>query len=69
MPTVLNAAAEEAVRAFLQDRITFPAIAETVKDALDAFPREAADDYGVLAETDARVRAHAHAFIYGKSAS
>ena len=69
MPTVLNAAAEEAVRAFLQDRITFPAIAETVKDALDAFPREAADDYGALAETDARVRAHAHAFIYGKSAS
>ena len=69
LPVVLNAAAEEAVRAFLAGRITFPAIAETIQDALGSFPREEADSFERLAGTDARVRAHALSFIYGKSAS
>ena len=69
LPVVLNAAAEEAVRAFLAGRITFPAIAETIQDALGSFPREEADSFERLAGTDARVRAHALTFIYGKSAS
>ena len=66
---MLNAAAEEAVRAFLADRITFPAIAQTIEGALSAFPREEADTFEHLAETDARARACAHTLIYGISAS
>ena len=69
LPTVLNAAAEEAVHAFLAGRIGFPAIAHTIEDALSAFPREEADSFERLAAEDARARAHAHSFIYGKSAS
>ena len=69
LPTVLNGAAEEAVHAFLRGRITFPAIADTVKGALDAIPREEAESYECLAEADARARACAHALIYGTSAS
>ena len=69
LPTVLNAAAEEAVYAFLGDSITFPAIAHTIEDTLAAFPREEADSFGRLSETDARARAYAHRLIYGKSAS
>ena len=35
MPTVLNAANEEAVHAFLRGEISFPAITEVVKRVLD----------------------------------
>jgi 1-deoxy-D-xylulose-5-phosphate reductoisomerase len=35
-PAVLNAANEVAVELFLADRIPFPAIASTIRDALDA---------------------------------
>ena len=69
MPTVLNGAGEVAVRAFLEGRITFPAIAETIQDALCFFARERVESYDQLAQTDANARAHAHAFIYGSSAS
>ena len=66
LPTVLNAAAEEAVRAFLGGRITFPAIAETIQGALDAFPRSRAESYEQLAETDRAARRFALQFIHGK---
>ena len=69
MPAVLNAAGEIAVQAFLAGCITFSAIADTIQDALGAFARENAQSYDQLAETDARARAHAKAFIYGSSAS
>ena len=69
LPAVLNAAAEEAVYAFLAGRIAFPAIAHTIGDALSAFPREEADSFERLAAVDARARAYAHKLIYGKSAS
>ena len=69
LPTVLNAAAEEAVFAFLKGSITFPAIAQTIEDVLSAFPREEADCFERLAATDARARACAHKLIYGTSAS
>mgnify|MGYP005783036975 CR=1 FL=1 len=67
--TVLNGAGEVAVRAFLEGRITFPAIADTIQDALCSFAREDVCSYAQLAQTDARARAHAHAFIYGSSVS
>ena len=69
LPAVLNAAAEEAVYAFLAGRIAFPAIAHTIGDALSAFPREEADSFERLAAADARARAYVHKLIYGKSAS
>ncbi len=65
-PTVLNGAAEIAVRAFLQGGITFPQIAETVEDALSRIPRTDAADFSVLEEADARARAVATRYIYGK---
>ena len=65
-PTVLNAAAEVAVNAFLSGCITFPRIAETIGDALGKIPREEADCYEHLAQVDLLARRHAHKFIYGK---
>ena len=66
LPTVLNAAAEEAVRAFLAERIGFLQIAETIRETMDAFPRERADGFAVLRETDVRARAYAQNVLYGK---
>ncbi len=63
LPTVLNAAAEEAVHAFLGGRITFPMIAETIECALGAFPRAEAESYPQLAETDAAARRFAAQYI------
>ncbi|MCI9010067.1 MAG: 1-deoxy-D-xylulose-5-phosphate reductoisomerase [Clostridia bacterium] len=64
-PTVLNGAAEIAVRAFLEGRISFPQIAETIEDALNRIPKEAADSYGSLAAADRLARDTARKFIYG----
>ncbi len=64
-PTVLNGAAEVAVRAFLSGRITFPQIAETIGCALDRVPKSAADCFETLCEADLRARAAATSFIYG----
>lgn len=66
MPTVLNAAAEEAVRAFLDGRITFPSIAETIRCALDAFPNSRAESYDQLALTDAQTRRFVAQKLYGE---
>ena len=63
LPAVLNAAAEEAVHAFLGGRITFPMIAETIQGALDAFPREEALSYEQLAELDGKARRFAARYI------
>ena len=63
MPTVLNAAAEEAVRAFLNGRITFPAIAETIQDALGAVPQASAESFLQLSEADGAARRRASKFI------
>ncbi|MGN0822740.1 MAG: 1-deoxy-D-xylulose-5-phosphate reductoisomerase [Candidatus Gallimonas sp.] len=65
LPTVLNAAGEEAVKAFLRGSISFPKIAETISDALEAFPREEVSSYAQLAETDGKARLTARKFIYG----
>ncbi|MDE7158963.1 MAG: 1-deoxy-D-xylulose-5-phosphate reductoisomerase, partial [Clostridiales bacterium] len=63
-PAVLNGAAEEAVRAFLNERISFLKIADTVKDALDKIPVRGADSFETLCEADARAREAARKFIY-----
>lgn len=65
-PTVLNGAAEVAVRAFLSGSIPFAKIAETVSCALDRVPREEAASFAQIEEADARARACAEEYIYGK---
>ena len=65
-PTVLNGAGEEAVRAFLSGRISFPQIAETIGEALNRIPRTDADSYETLARADSLARETAHKIIYGK---
>ncbi len=64
-PTVLNAAAEVAVHAFLQGRISFLQIADTIKDALSRISSRRVEDFAQLNETDARTRRCATEFIYG----
>lgn len=62
-PCALNGAGEIAVRAFLDGRISFPAIAETIGAALSKTERMKADSYDVLLETDKRARALAEEYI------
>ncbi len=64
-PTVLNGAAEVAVSAFLQGRIGFLRIAETIEDVLTKLPAERADSYGTLSRADARAREEARRLIDG----
>lgn len=65
-PAVLNGAGEEAVRAFLSGRISFPQIAETIEDALCRIPRAEADSFEAVAAADSHARETALKFIYGK---
>lgn len=59
----LNGAGEVAVRAFLDGKISFPAIAKTIEDALYKTERVQPTSYDVLKETDARARALAKEYI------
>ena len=65
-PTILNAAAEVAVSAFLGGSIPFPKIAETILCTLERIPRENCDSFETLQTVDMRARTYASQFIYGK---
>ncbi len=62
-PCALNGAGEIAVRAFLDGRIAFTAIAETIEAALLKTERVKPDSYEALKQTDERARALAREFI------
>ncbi|WP_425507349.1 1-deoxy-D-xylulose-5-phosphate reductoisomerase [Thermomonas brevis] len=62
-PAALNAANEEAVSAFLQGRIGFLDIPDTVAAVLDAMPSQPADSIDALLAADARAREAARARI------
>ncbi len=62
-PAVLNAANEEAVSAFLQGRIGFMSIPETVAATLDAVPMQPADSLDLLLAADAQARRQARKHI------
>jgi 1-deoxy-D-xylulose-5-phosphate reductoisomerase len=62
-PCALNGAGEVAVRAFLDGRIPFPAIAETIENVLASTERMKPFLYDVLAETDAQARRAANEYI------
>jgi 1-deoxy-D-xylulose-5-phosphate reductoisomerase len=55
--TILNAADEVAVGAFLAGRISFPAIAGTISDAVDRWGADVEPDLAEIADLDAEVRA------------
>lgn len=62
-PCALNGAGEVAVRAFLDGRIGFLSIAETIESVLEKTERMRVDRYEALEETDARARAIARETI------
>ena len=62
-PCALNGAGEIAVQAFLDGRIAFTEIAETMEAVLSKTERMKADCYEVLKETDGRARARAVEWI------
>ena len=64
-PCALNGAGEIAVRAFLDGRIGFTKIADTIEDALQKAERIKPDSYMALRETDKRARALAEEYIKG----
>lgn len=66
LPTVLNAAGEIAVYAFLKGGISFTGIADTVEETLSRIPRQKAESFDQLKEVDALSRRIAADFVYGK---
>ena len=62
-PCVLNAANEVAVHAFLNGRIPFNAIAETIERTLQRLPAEPVLAFESLYEADRRARAIAHEML------
>lgn len=62
-PCALNGAGEVAVHAFLQGRIPFLGIADTIESTLAKMERAKVGDYRSLQETDARARAIASEWI------
>ncbi|MFM8152868.1 MAG: 1-deoxy-D-xylulose-5-phosphate reductoisomerase, partial [Polynucleobacter victoriensis] len=65
MPTVLNAANEVAVDAFLIEKIKFTQIAEVVEKTLEQFRASPADRLDVILATDQESRALAQNIIKG----
>ncbi len=65
-PAILNGGAEVAVKAFLAGRITFPQIAETVRETLEHIPKTDGGSFDALREADLRARTYASGYIYGK---
>ena len=61
-PCALNGAGEVAVKAFLENKIPFTRIADTMRYALEKTARQTTDSYEILKETDALARAYAGEF-------
>lgn len=62
-PTILNAANEIAVAAFLQNRIAFTQIAQVVEQGLDAVQNAKADNIDIILHTDMIARRIAEKYI------
>lgn len=65
MPCIVNAANEIVNRAFLEDRCSFPQIAETIECTMQRATFSASPDYDVYIETDREARAIARELING----
>jgi 1-deoxy-D-xylulose-5-phosphate reductoisomerase len=64
-PTVLSAADEVAVNAFIAGRLSFPAISEVVARSLDAHTPEGTLSWDAIAAADAWGRKTSAEIIYG----
>ena len=64
-PTLLNAAGEEGVAAFLKGRIKFLRIAQIMQGVLETIPNRKADCFETLQEEDSKARELAKKLIYG----
>ena len=64
-PTLLNGAGEEAVAAFLNGRIGFMQIAETIQGVLEKIPNRNANSFETLQEADFKAKELAKKLIYG----
>lgn len=62
-PCALNGAGEVAVHAFLQEKIPFLAIADTIAYALEKTAREKTESYEILTQTDKQARAYAYEYV------
>ena len=62
-PTILNAANEIAVAAFLQEKIGFTQIPQVVEHALNSIENQAADQLETIVETDQKVRLLAQQYV------
>jgi 1-deoxy-D-xylulose-5-phosphate reductoisomerase len=62
-PTILNAANEEAVASFLDRRIRFTAIADTIRHCLDAIPAQTVECLDGVLDTDRQTRSFAHRYL------
>ncbi|MCY3597777.1 MAG: hypothetical protein OXG71_10145 [Rhodospirillales bacterium] len=60
-PTILNAANEEAVAAFLHGSLPFPRITAVSEEVLATLPDTPIDDFTAVVAVDARARASARA--------
>ena len=63
LPAALNAANEEAVAAFLDQRIPFPAIAGTIAEVMDAHPTQPLRSLEQVLEADAWARERSRAVL------
>jgi 1-deoxy-D-xylulose-5-phosphate reductoisomerase len=68
-PAALNAANEEAVAAFLDGRVPFTAIAESIREVLDAHPRAPVSDLGDVLAADAWARERAGRALQRRAAA
>jgi len=66
-PATLSAANEVAVDAFLNGALRWTDIPAVIEDCLAALPGTKADSLGVVLEADRAARAHARAFVRGRS--
>jgi 1-deoxy-D-xylulose-5-phosphate reductoisomerase len=64
-PTILNAANEVAVEAFLEQRIGFMQIAEVVKETLSSLTLTEPESLDAVQDSDARARVFSRAYITG----
>jgi 1-deoxy-D-xylulose-5-phosphate reductoisomerase len=62
-PCALNGAGEVAVRAFLEKKISFLQIAETIEGVMSSVENLSPDSYEALAEADRSARAKANEII------
>jgi len=67
-PTLLNAANEVAVAAFLEGRLPFTGIARVIADTLEAVPTSAANSLETVMAADEQARRHAAAGVLARAA-